>query len=402
MAYNVSMSRTSHFPIGASITLADLEDNVHPLLHRLRAAEPVSWLPALNGWLVTRRDDAIEVMRDATTYTVDHPGFSTAQVVGPSMLSLDGSEHLRHRTPFERPFRLEAVQTRFRPPVAEHVAHLLDGFAANGRAELRRDFAGPVAVKTMMTALGLQNVAISDVLGWYDAIVDAVTRVTAGEPVSREGRAAFAALRDHLLPALRQSPEDNLLAAASGVATGLSDDQIVANAAVLLFGGIETTEGMIANAFYFLLTNPDVFKLVHTDLALLPAVIEETLRVEPAAAVVDRYAVHDVQLGNAAIKAGDLVRVSLTAANRDPATFADPDRFDPLRPNLRSHVTFAQGPHVCLGLHLARLEAQLALEEVIKSLPALQLVQTATALRAARPRGLVFRKPQALYVTWRR
>lgn len=395
------MSHQEQFPLGAAITVADLEANLHPLLHRLRATEPVSWLPALNGWFVTRRDYAIEVMRDAKNYTVDHPGFSTAQVIGPSMLSLDGDQHLRQRTPFERPFRLEAVQTRFRQPVADHIQHLLDGFAAQGRAELRRNFAGPVAVKTMITALGLQAVSVATVLGWYDTIVDAVTRVTAGEPVSLEGRAAFAMLREHLLPALRQPPAANLLAAARGATEGLSDDQIVANAAVLLFGGIETTEGMIANAFFFLLTNPAMVALVRANLALLPAVIEETLRLEPAAAVVDRYARCDVQLGEALVKAGDLVRVSLTAANRDPVTFDEPDRFDPRRTNLRAHVTFAQGPHVCLGLHLARLEAQLALERVITALPALQLEQTTAAMLAAKPRGLVFRKPQALSVTWR-
>lgn len=395
------MSHQEQFPLGAAITVADLEANLHPLLHRLRATEPVSWLPALNGWFVTRRDYAIEVMRDAKNYTVDHPGFSTAQVIGPSMLSLDGDQHLRQRTPFERPFRLEAVQTRFRQPVADHIQHLLDGFAAQGRAELRRDFAGPVAVKTMIIALGLQAVSVATVLGWYDTIVDAVTRVTAGEPVSLEGRAAFAMLREHLLPALRQPPAANLLAAAKGATEGLSDDQIVANAAVLLFGGIETTEGMIANAFFFLLTNPAMVALVRANLALLPAVIEETLRLEPAAAVVDRYARCNVQLGEALVKAGDLVRVSLTAANRDPVTFDEPDRFDPRRTNLRAHVTFAQGPHVCLGLHLARLEAQLALERVITALPALQLEQTTAAMLAAKPRGLVFRKPQALSVTWR-
>ncbi|MCC6458314.1 MAG: cytochrome P450, partial [Caldilineaceae bacterium] len=193
----------------------------------------------------------------------------------------------------------------------------------------------------------------------------------------------------------------NLLAAASGVAAGLPEEQIVANATILLFGGIETTEGMIANAFYFLLTHPPVFQLVRTNLPLLPAVLEETLRLEPAAAVVDRYAVCDVQLGGALIQAGELVRVSLAAANRDPATFADPDHFDPLRTNLRAHVTFAQGPHVCLGLHLARLEAQLALEQALTALPGLQLMQTAAAQQAAQPRGLVFRKPHALHVQWR-
>ena len=397
---NFTMTNASTYPLGASITLADLADDPHPILHQLRASEPVSWLPALDGWLVTRRDQAIEVMRDAKTYTVDHPGFSTARVVGPSMLSLDGDAHRRHRDPFERPFRRRAVQTRFSQIIAGYVTDLLDGFATNGRAELRREFAGPIAVKTMIAALGLEGTSVAAVLSWYDAIVETVTRVTAGEPVSREGQAAYAALRDHLLPVLRRPPDSSLLAAASGMAEGLSDEQIVSNAAVLLFGGIETTEGMIANALYFLLTNPDVLRVVRTEPAALPAVIEESLRLEPAAAVVDRYAVRDVQLGSAAIKAGELVRVSLAGANRDPATFDDPDRFDPFRSNLSSHVTFAQGPHVCLGLHLARLEAHHALEGVLSRLPNLQLEETETAAAAARPRGLVFRKPAALHVVW--
>lgn len=392
------MSRLDQFPVGASLTLADLENDVHPLLHRLRALEPVSWLPALKAWLVTRRDLAIEVMRKPGLFTVDHPGFSTAQVVGPSMLSLDGGEHLRHRGPFEAPFRLGAVQTRFSGVVAAHVEELLDGLVARGRAELRREFAGPVAVKTMITALGLADhpTSVTAVLGWYDAIVDAVTRVTAGESVSQAGRAAFAALKDNLLPALKRPPETSLLAAAAGMAGGLSEDQIVSNAAVLLFGGIETTEGMIANALYFLLTQPDILNLVRSNSSLWPAVIEESLRLEPAAAVVDRYAVQDVRLGQAQLAAGELVRVSLAAANRDPAVFANPDTFDPFRPNLRAHLTFAQGPHVCLGLHLARLEAHLALAQLLTRLPGLQLENP----EAARPRGLVFRKPPALQVSW--
>lgn len=393
------MNNYTTFPIGATVTLAELESDPHPLLHRLRATEPVSWLPAINGWLVTERAAAIAVMRDSKSYTVDHPGFSTAQVIGPSMLSLDDMQHQRHRNPFERPFRLEAVQRCFRQPVAVHINHLLADLAPRGCAELRRDFAGPVAVKTMITVLGLQGTAVTTVLGWYDAIVDAVTRITLGESVSAEGQAAFAALHTHLLPSLTQQPATNLLAA-SGAATGLSVDQIVANAAVLLFGGIETTEAMIANAFYHLFTCEALLAAVRHEPTLLPAVIEESLRLEPAAAVVDRYATTDVQLGDVVIKKDDLVRVSLAAANRDPATFADPDRFDPWRPNLRSHVTFAQGPHVCLGLHLARLEAHLALQAALQQLPDLQLVPTTAAQQAAKPQGLVFRKPQALQVQW--
>ncbi len=382
--------------------MAELEDDVHPILHRLRTSEPVSWLPVLNAWLVTRYDQAIAVMRDAKTYTVDHPGFSTARVVGPSMLSLDGDNHLRHRGPFEHPFRKREVETRFNMAVAEHIQSLIDGFIAQGRgkAELRRDYAGPVAVKTIIMALGLGDVPIAVILGLYDSIVDAVTRVSAGESVSVAGQMAFAELRDRLLPALKQQPKASLLAVAAGMAQGLTDEQIVSNAAVLLFGGIETTEGMIANALYFLLTNPEMLNAVRADPSSASAVVEESLRLEPAAAVVDRYATRDVQLSTAFIKAGDLVRVSLAGANRDPAIFDAPDVFDPFRKNLRSHVAFAQGPHVCLGLHLARLEACDALKQAVIKLPNLRLDTTVRAANMVKPQGLVFRKPKALPVAW--
>lgn len=380
----------------AHLTVADLTLDPHPALHRLRATMPVAWLPALNAWLVTGYDLAVQVMRDPQRFTVDHPGFSTAQVIGPSMLSLDGPAHGHHRRPFEAPFRRAAVIARFTASVSDHISTLLTALAPLGAAELCRAFAAPVAVHTMLDALGLTAVGAPTVLGWYAAIVDAVNRITVGEGVSAAGTAAFAALREQLLPVLRQAPTANLLAAAGAQSETLTPDQLVANAAVLLFGGIETTEGMIANALYLLLTNAPVLTQVRADPTLLPAVIEETLRLEPAAAVVDRYAVTAVLLGGAAIKAGDLVRVSLSGANRDPAVFADPDRFAPMRSNLRSHVAFAQGPHVCLGLYLARLEAAQAMGQLLTALPNLRLVD----LAAARPYGLVFRKPPALAARW--
>lgn len=388
------------FPIGASITLADLEGDPNPTLHELRSSEPVSWLPILDAWLITQHDLATAVMRNASTFTVDHPGFSTAQVVGPSMLSLDGDNHVQHRSPFERPFRKNRVEARFKEAVAQLTGDLIGGLIRNGRAELRRDFAGPVAAKVMILALGLEDFPVSQVLELYDAIVDAVTLVTAGEPVSRSGEAAYTALQELLLPILRGPPDASLLAAAAGSAHGLSEEQILSNAAVLLFGGIETTEGMIANALYFLLTEPSVLDNARRDSSMLPSIVEESLRLEPAAAVVDRYAVSDTRLGGALIGQGDLVRVSLSGANRDPAIFNDPDRFDPSRVNLHSHVAFAQGPHVCLGLHLARLETLLALEQIVQRLPNLRLDETDSAIEAARPSGLIFRKPRALHAVW--
>lgn len=394
------MRNKNEFPLGAAITLAELTNDMHTVLHRLRQKEPVSWVPVINAWVVSRHDDVITVMRDAKTYTVDHPGFSTGQVVGPSMLSLDGVEHLRHRSPFERPFRKREVYARFTQTVASTANSLIDGFEKNGQAELRRDYAGPIAVQTMIAALGLEETAVSTVLGWYDTIVAAVTQVAAGEPISPEGRAAFAALRASLLPILKRDPNSSLLAAAEGMVSGLSDEQIVSNAAVLLFGGIETTEGMIANAFFHLLSNPIVLAEAQAKPEILPAVVEESLRLEPAAAVVDRYATRDVVLRGAAIEKDDLVQVSLAGGNRDPAIFTKPNHFNPARPNLRSHVTFAQGPHVCLGIHLARLEAHDALAVALQRLPNLSLKKTNNANHAAQPRGLIFRKPDALYVNW--
>src|SRR5919204_2446797 len=114
-----------HSPLGAAVTVADLEGDPHPLLARLRAREPVSWLPALGGWLVTRRDLALEAMRDAATFTVDDPRFSTGRVVGPSMLTLDGVDHARHRAPFAGPFRLGPVRERFADPVAAEADRLI-------------------------------------------------------------------------------------------------------------------------------------------------------------------------------------------------------------------------------------------------------------------------------------
>src|SRR6476619_6440577 len=117
---------TGAFPAGAALTLAVLEQNPHQALARLREREPVTWVPALEAWFVTRRDLVLEVMRDEETYTVDDPRFSTAQVVGPSMLSLDGEEHGRHREPFARPFRLDAVRERFTAFLAGEVDALID------------------------------------------------------------------------------------------------------------------------------------------------------------------------------------------------------------------------------------------------------------------------------------
>ena len=388
-------------PLGAAVTLAELDADPHPVHHRLRADEPVSWLPSLGGWLITSHALALHAMRDAATFTVDDPRFSTAQVIGPSMLSLDGDRHARHRAPFVAPFRAARVAERFADPAAQRARALLDAMRPAGSGELRRGFAAPMAAGIVCRALGLAGHGdIDAVLADYDAIVASVTAISAGERPTAAGARASAQLRERLEPVIDGRRGDSLLAAAarSPQAAGearLDHDAIAANAAVLLFGGIETTEGMIANAAVEILSHAGELDRVRAAPAALDAAIDESLRREPAAAVIDRYATCDARLGDAEIARGELVRISIAGANRDPGVFPEPDAYDPARANARRHLAFAQGPHVCVGVHLARLEARAALRELV-ALPGLHLDPE----RPPRTRGLVFRKPVDVHARW--
>ncbi|WP_328498007.1 cytochrome P450 [Streptomyces sp. NBC_00414] len=389
------MNAVGSFPLGAATTLAELSQDPHARLALLRAHEPVSWLPELDGWLVTRRDLALSVMKDAETFTVDDPRFSTAQVVGPSMLSLDGDPHARHREPFTAPFRPRAVHEGFASFIEGKTDRLITELAPAGTVDLRRAFAGPLAVAVVTEALGLVGTSTATVLSWYDSIVASVSDITAGQAAGPAGTAAYAQLRAAVEATVADRNAASLLVSAAG---RLTVPEVASNAAVLMFGGIETTEGMITNALLHLLRHPDQLALVRADMNLLDGAIEESLRLEPGAAVVDRYATRDTVLGPATVRRGDLVTVSLTGANRDPAVFPDPDRFDVRRENARLQLAFAHGPHYCLAAHLARLEARIALQRLLERLPALRL----DPARPTTPYGLVFRKPQSLHVLWDR
>ncbi|WP_406463831.1 cytochrome P450 [Streptomyces sp. NBC_01622] len=381
------------YPLGAGTTLAELARDPHPRLARLRESEPVSWLPELDGWLVTRRDLALNVMRDATTFTVDDPRFSTGQVVGPSMLSLDGEQHTRHREPFTAPFRPREVRDGFASFIERETDRLVTALRPAGAGELRRAFAGPLAVAVVTEALGLTGTTPSTVLSWYDAIVRSVSDITAGHTAGAAGTAAYAELRAAVEATVADRAGASLLVSAAGQ---LTVPEVASNAAVLMFGGIETTEAMITNALLHLLRHPDQLALVRADMGLLDGAIEESLRLEPGAAVVDRYATRDTVLGPATIREGDLVTVSLTGANRDPAVFPDPDRFDVRRENARLQLAFAHGPHYCLAAHLARLETRIALHHLLDRFPSLRLDPD----HPTAPHGLVFRKPPTLHVRW--
>jgi cytochrome P450 len=376
--------------------LEELAADPHPLLARLRETEPVAWVEELGGWLVTRYDLALAVMRDARTFTVDDPRFSTARVIGPSMLSRDGAEHVRHRTPYVAPFRPARVRDHFTPLIAATAADLVAAFPP-GRVELREAFAGPLAVAVVLDALGLPGVDATTVRGWYAALVDSVSAVTAGGDPTPEGAQAYTQLSEAISAsgaaatpgagATERTPAGLRSARRRASAEDATRDERPSNTAVLMFGGIDTTEGMITNLVLHLLLHGG---------PVTPAAVEESVRLEPAAAVVDRYATRDTTLAGVDIAAGDLVVVSIAGANRDPAVFPEPDRFDPDRTNASMNLSFARGPHFCIGAALARAETEIAARTLFDALPGLRPAPD----QPHEPRGLVFRKPPALHVRW--
>lgn len=388
------------------VSLEELDADPHPVLARMREQSPVCWVPELGGWLVTGYRNACDVLADAAAFTVDDPRFTTARVTGPSMLSTDGAEHARHRAPFAHAFGPVALEGELARFIEAEAARLARELRPRRSAELRQEFAGPLAAAVMAAVLGLApaGVTAATVLGWYRDIVAAVAALPAsgsgaGQPAApgapneapeRVPVASFGALAAALAEAM-DSGHAPLLAAAAG-SGALTRHETVSNAAIALFGGIETAEGMICNAVLHLLGN----QAMSQEDSNLDRCVEESLRLEPAAAVVDRYATRDVTIGGALVGRGDLVRVSVTGANRDPAVFPGPDRFDPARPNAGRHLAFARGPHFCVGAHLARLETVTAVRALLSTLPGLQLA----ANRPAHVRGLVFRKPLALHTAW--
>jgi len=387
--------------------LAELDRDPHPLLARLREQAPVSWMAELGGWLVTGHAQATAVLLDPATFTVDDSRFTTARITGLSMLSLDGTEHARHREPFAHAFMPAEVTGRLAGVIQAQSCRLVDAIRPAGQAELRQSFAGPLAAAVMAEALGLASVGVTPdaVLAWYREIVAVVSALPASGSLCAPGEATPqstprprepmpVASFTELAASVREAMKSGH--APVSQAGSLSADEVISNAAVALFGGIETMEGMICNAVVWTGRMPGSFGLVSDDVDLVPGAVEESLRMEPAAAVVDRYATRDVTIAGASIRGGDFVRVSITGANRDPAVFAEPDRFDMRRPGVGRHLAFARGPHFCIGAHLARLEAVTAVTTLVSELPGLRLNPDFEC----DPRGLVFRKPDALHVRW--
>jgi cytochrome P450 len=391
-------ARASRFPVGAAVEFEDLERaDRADVFDRLRAAEPVSWVPAMGGWLVTSYEGARQVLSPRAGFTVQANENLVRASLGQMMLTTDEPGHEPMRAPFEAPFHRRAVQERFADPVRGRVDRLLDEIAPRGTCELGAEFAAPFAIGVAGDMLGLSLDDVPRIRGFYEAFAGGMVYDGDPEPQRRAdaARAEFSALLLAELARMRDEPDRSLTSAVvHDPETTLSDDDIVAQLRVILFGAIETVESMVMNTIMLLLDHPEQLAAVRGDSELLPNTIEESLRLIPPVTFVERWSAAPATVGDVDLGPGEFVGVSIIGANRDPAVFEAPLRFDIRRKNARHGLSFSFGVHHCLGFSMARLQGATAVAEILRRLPQLEM----TAVE--RPAGFVFRKPASLELRW--
>ena len=272
---------------------------------------------------------------------------------------------------------------------------LIDRFASRGTADLVREFTFAFPVQVIARLMGLPR---EDYVRFQQLSIELLSVVYNWDI----GLAASAALKEYfgeILAERRRAPQDDLISVlADSEIDGerLTDDEIFAFLLLILPAGVETTYRASGNLLVAMLTDPSLLEMVRSDRNIMRGAIEEALRWEPPISTVVRVAKRDCELGGIAIPKGTNVSVSVAAANRDPAHYPNPDQFDPTRKSL-GHLTFGAGPHVCLGMPLARMETMVAINALLDRLPDLHLDPTAPAPVI---NGVAFRSPAALPVEY--
>jgi cytochrome P450 len=383
-----------------NVALADIEADPYVVYERLRAAAPIAWIEPLRMWWVVGYSDVQAILADSAGFTTGFPTSTILDTFGANMLTSDGPEQERYKAPFRGAFAPAAVRRALSGAVRDVATTLVGGFARSGSADLRAEFASRLPVLAILDVFGLPASAEADLRVWYDSFERALANFTHDGRVAAEARRNVAHFHRRLqaqIDAVRGAVGDDLLTRVVNQPAGeaLSDEEVKRNAAIIFFGGISTVEALILNSLYALGLHPEAMAAVRADRSLVSSAVEETARWLSPVQSATRHVARDVEIGGVALKTGDTVNCMLGAANRDPAVFAEPQEFRLGRPDVRRHLAFASGPHFCLGSHLARLEACVALEALFDHCPDL------TVDPDARIEGYEFRQPKRLQARWR-
>jgi cytochrome P450 len=370
-------------PINEDLLCPEAIDDPYAYFGRLRELDPVHWNPLWRGWIVTRYQDVTSVLLDANRFSSNRMAYLDAHASTEkrhalehyyAMLSrwlvfIDPPDHTRLRLLLQKASFTPRQMIAWRPRIQAIVDDLIGHLEAGKPVDFVSAFAFPLPVLVVSEILGFPAADRDQVRAWTTDVAlpfFLALGVNTQEKWSRAERAAreFGDYARGLIRARKRQPRDDLLSAmvqAEHRGDFLNEDEVVANAVLLMIAGHETTSNLLANGLLAFMRHPEQIELVRHDPALMAAAVEECLRYDPPVTATVRWATQDLELHGQQIKAGQKLLLVLGAANRDPEQFDDPDRFDVTRRvTPQQHVAFAVGMHYCLGAPLARQEGEVA------------------------------------------
>jgi cytochrome P450 len=325
----------------------------------------------------------------------------TTQTLGKNMLEMVGAEHRRYRALAQPAFTPKRAQWWIDKWIQWLVDEAMADFEHVGRAELNAEFCSRIPLQTITSSFGLTR---DEALDFREGSESGMA-YSAGEgsETARDRGERTTAMLKRVIEARRAEPRDDVITMLvqseieeDGQRHLLSDDEIYGFARLILTAGSGTTWRQLGILLVALLRQPDLLDAIRHDRELLKGAVEEVLRWEPTATIIRRLVLRDIELCGVKIPSGSVIELNMGAANRDPERWENPDRFDPSR-KIEPNLAFVSGPHVCLGMHVARAEMTVAMNAVLDRLPNLRFDPDAPAARII---GLEHRGPNGVPVVF--
>jgi hypothetical protein len=369
---------------------AEMHEDPYPVYQRLRESDPVHWDESLHGWVLTRYDDVAWALKSLSSDRVSlarerfrGAGFDALwDALAALMLQRDEPDHTRLRALVQKAFHRASVE-QWTGSVERRIRELLAPGLARGQMDFVWDFAVPLPILVISELVGIPAADREQVKRWCDDFSTVAVNFYANissEQLARglQSVTEFRAYLDARIEECQRAPREDLLSAlvlAEHDGHRLSVDELLANAILLLNAGNETTCNLLGNGLVPLLAHPEQRERLRAEPALIPGAVEECLRYDSPVQFLGRIAAEDADCAGTPIRRGQLVLAVMAAANRDPAHFPEPDRFDAFRQE-NFHLAFGHGHHHCVGAELARLEARIAFTILLTELETLELVPT--------------------------
>lgn len=377
-----------------SITLADLEADPHPILAELREETPATYVPSIDMWLVTRWDDVVFVCENPDLFTANTTPSWLRECLGENMLTLDGDPHDRLANGMRPPFAGTAAGRAMAQRLPAMLDEVIDGFAASKSADLMPLYAEPLANLTLLEALGLDTVTWQQLAGWCHGVITGLANFENEPEKASVAARAHGELGDALGAHLDTiETADAARGLGSYMEAGFSREEITNNVRLMISGGINEPRDAVGLVMYEILKDPELHRRVLDDRSVMRKVVEETFRFHSPVGTATRQTTRDVTLSGVTIPEGAMVAAVLTAANRDPRRWSDPDSFRIDRGE-GAHLAFSVGEHRCLGEWMARQQVRIGVERLLDRLPGLRLDGEVEL------HGFEFRGPVSLPVAW--